>query len=79
MCRLESSCGVDYDGRTALHIASSEGNLGIVKYLIEQGVDPNPVDRWGGSPIDDAVRHKKSDVAEFLRRRGGSFKSDEVD
>jgi ankyrin repeat protein len=39
-------------GRTALHIAASEGNLEVVMYLInEAGADPSPVDRWG-------VRHE---------------------
>lgn len=36
----------DYDKRTALHIAAAEGQLHIVKMLIEQcKVKPNPEDR----------------------------------
>ena len=31
----------DYDGRTALHLASSEGHKDIVAYLIDQ-VTPGP-------------------------------------
>lgn len=36
----------DYDGRTALHLAASEGNLGVVKLLLERNAKVNIVDRW---------------------------------
>lgn len=36
----------DYDGRTALHIAASEGHHDLVAFLLERcGVNPQPVDR----------------------------------
>lgn len=38
---------VDYDKRTALHLASSEGCLEIVVLLLEKGADVNSTDRWG--------------------------------
>ena len=39
----------DYDHRTALHLAASEGLLEVVKFLIEEcSADPNPLDRWNG-------------------------------
>ena len=37
----------DYDGRTALHLASCEGHVEIVKYLIEVKADFNCKDRFG--------------------------------
>jgi len=62
----------DYDKRTALHLAASEGLLEVVTFLIEEcGADPNPVDRWNGTPIDDAVRHGQHDVAKYLETKGG--------
>ena len=61
----------DYDRRTALHVASSEGHLHIVQYLISKGARINRTDRWGGSPLDDAHRHRNQEVARYLRSKGG--------
>ena len=44
----------DYDGRTSLHLAASEGHRDVVEYLINQEVEINPADRWGNTPLDDA-------------------------
>ncbi|EED90829.1 ankyrin domain-containing protein, partial [Thalassiosira pseudonana CCMP1335] len=60
----------DYDRRTALHVASSEGRLDVVKYLVSKGAKVNRSDRWGGSPLDDAHRHRHTEVARYLRGRG---------
>jgi ankyrin repeat protein len=61
----------DYDRRTGLHVASSEGHLDVVKYLISRGAKVNRTDRWGGSPLDDAHRHRHTEVAKYLRSKGG--------
>ncbi len=60
----------DYDRRTALHVASSEGHLPVVKYLIAKGAKINRTDRWGGSPLDDSHRHRHAEVARYLRAHG---------
>lgn len=65
----------DYDRRTALHIAASEGQLDICQLLVEKGAKINRVDRWGGSPLDDAHRHRNVEVVKFLREQGAKFGS----
>jgi len=65
----------DYDGRTALHVAASEGRLELVVLLLDRGASPNHSDRWGGSPLDDAMRHRHTSVTELLRKRGGRLGS----
>lgn len=69
----------DYDRRTALHVASSEGRLDIVKLLVEQYNSPiNRSDRWGGSPLDDAHRHRHMEVVQFLRSKGATTGSSDL-
>ena len=53
----------DYDRRTALHLSASEGLLSAVQFLVtEAHADPSPVDRWGGTPLDDAIRSSEKDI-----------------
>jgi len=47
----------DYDHRTALHVAASEGNLEAAAALVGLGANPMLVDRW---------EHKAADCAERL-------------
>ena len=63
----------DYDKRTCLHLAASEGNLRIVEFLIENGADINFRDRWGGTALRDAVREGHHAVAAMVRQRGGEL------
>lgn len=37
----------DYDKRTALHLAASEGYVPMVELLLKRGATVNAVDRWG--------------------------------
>uniref|UniRef100_A0ACB8G676 Uncharacterized protein n=1 Tax=Sphaerodactylus townsendi TaxID=933632 RepID=A0ACB8G676_9SAUR len=48
----------DYDGRTPLHIASCEGNLEIVTYLLESGATVYAKDRFGATPLMNAIRFR---------------------
>jgi ankyrin repeat protein len=63
----------DYDKRTALHLACSEGRLKMVELLLSQeGIDIDVLDRWGNKPIDDAKRAKYNSekIIELLKNRG---------
>lgn len=63
----------DYDFRTPLHLAASEGHVDICRFLVEKGARVNRSDRWGGSPLDDAHRHRHSEVIQYLRQQGATF------
>jgi glutaminase len=59
----------DYDGRTALHLAAAEGQEAAVKFLLETcGVPPNPKDRWGHTPQEEANRFGHEGVIHFFRK-----------
>ncbi|OQR95132.1 hypothetical protein THRCLA_08017 [Thraustotheca clavata] len=57
----------DYDARALLHVASSEGNLKMCQYLVECGANVNALDRWGSSPLSEAMYFAHHDVARYLR------------
>jgi adenylate kinase len=65
----------DYDRRTGLHVAASEGQLDICRLLVERGARINRSDRWGNSALDDAYRHRHPTVFQFLREHGAEFGS----
>jgi len=61
----------DYDQRTAIHLASSNGKLEAVQFLIEEMHSAHsPKDRWGGTPLDDAIRHSHLPLIEYLTSKG---------
>ena len=54
--KFDLTCS-DYDYRTPLHLAASNGCDDVVLYLLKQNIykNINPIDRWGGTPLDDAI------------------------
>lgn len=50
-----SSLQLAYLRRTALHLACANGRLEAVKLLIQTGANINVMDRWGRTPLDDAI------------------------
>jgi len=61
----------DYDKRTALHLASSEGHIDVVECLLARGANVNATDRMGFSPLVDACRHEHARIQTILREAGG--------
>lgn len=56
----------DYNGRTPLHIACTEGKLEVVKYLLLRGASTHVQDKYGQRPIDDAIQAENEDIIELL-------------
>eukprot|EP00961_Rhodomonas_salina_P197230 2661972-Rhodomonas_salina.1 len=52
----------DYDKRSAMHLASAEGHLAVVQFLVERQADINITDRWGRYPLKEAVFNGHSEV-----------------
>ncbi|XP_064167406.1 glutaminase kidney isoform, mitochondrial-like isoform X2 [Anguilla rostrata] len=58
----------DYDSRTALHVAAAEGHSEVVRFLLEAcKVNPVPRDRWGNTPMEEAVHFGHHDVVLILK------------
>ncbi|ESO83195.1 hypothetical protein LOTGIDRAFT_133855 [Lottia gigantea] len=59
----------DYDGRTALHVASAEGHTEAVIFLLEKcKVSPFECDRWDYTALDDAKKFHKTEVVTILEK-----------
>ncbi|KAB1671266.1 hypothetical protein [Gossypium barbadense] len=63
--------GVDYDRRTALHLAACEGWIEVVDLLLEKGADVNSLDHWGRTPLSDTHSFRHNEVCKILEARGG--------
>ena len=53
-----------------MHVAASEGNVPLANLLKKRGARLNRSDRWGGSPLDDALRHDHKAMVFYLRSVG---------
>lgn len=60
----------NYDKRTALHIAASEGHIHVVRYLVERNARINIKDRFNRTPLDEAMLSAHEDVVNYLRSCG---------
>ncbi|KAM6925058.1 glutaminase liver isoform, mitochondrial [Xenentodon cancila] len=59
----------DYDSRTALHIAAAEGHEDVVFFLTDIcKVNPNIKDRWGNTPLDDAMQFGHDVIVSVLQK-----------
>jgi hypothetical protein len=59
----------DYDARTALHLACSNGHLSVAKFLVDKfEANHNVRDRYNGAPLTDAIRHHHPDVVNYLKQ-----------
>ena len=67
----------DYDQRTSLHLAAAEGHEEAVRVLVDnipadadRAAILSASDRWGGTPLDDALTAGHDGCAKILRLAG---------
>ena len=66
----------DTAGRGALHLACSEGHCRAVKFLLSNGAKLEMQDRWGKTPLVEAVLSGKRAVADLLVHAGAVLQHD---
>ncbi|CAN8070725.1 unnamed protein product [Agarophyton chilense] len=63
----------DYDRRTPLHLACSEGHVEVAELLLVNGASHSVRDRVGRSPVDDAVTNGHRKILCVLRQYGATI------
>ena len=60
---------------TPLHVACAQGHLHVIRYLVDEaGVEVNPVDRFGRTPLFEArLCSNSAAVLEFLTQHGAQM------
>ena len=51
--------------------AAFYGHMEIAELLIEKGADVKAKDMNGKTPLDEAIKRKHTEIADFLRKHGG--------
>ncbi|XP_008412409.1 glutaminase kidney isoform, mitochondrial isoform X1 [Poecilia reticulata] len=65
----------DYDSRTALHVAAAGGRADVVTFLTQIcKVNPYIKDRWGNTPLDDAMQFGHDVVVSVLQKYQHEYK-----
>ena len=62
--------------QTALHVASSKGMLREVDYLIRHKADLDIKDRWGVTPLLEAVKGNHQILVELFKASGARIPSE---
>ena len=71
--KIKHKSGEYFEGSTALHIASGEGNIELVTFLIENGIEINKKNSVGITAFMTALYHKEEDIAKFLLGKGAKL------
>lgn len=64
------SAATSHDGRTPIHVACLEGQLQVIRYLLEKGASPHVFDNHGQTPLHDAIRSNNEEAILLLREFG---------
>nr|XP_043624011.1 integrin-linked protein kinase 1-like isoform X2 [Erigeron canadensis] len=60
----------DIDNRTALHVAACHGFRDVAELLLNAGAEIDHPDKWGSTPLADAIHYKNHDVVKLLEKHG---------
>ena len=69
----------DKDGNTLLILATMNGNLEIVKYLLENGANPNCVNLVKNTPLHYAIAKNEYYIADLLLQYGAKDNIENID
>ena len=69
----------DKDGNTLLILACMNGNLEIVKYLLENGANPNCVNLRKNTALHYAIANHEYDIADLLIQYGAKDNIENID
>ncbi|VDI03215.1 Hypothetical predicted protein [Mytilus galloprovincialis] len=58
---------LDYDDRSALHIAAAAGHTHLVEFLLNQEADKNKKDRYNMTPLDEAKMNGDDEMIDMLK------------
>lgn len=61
---------VNYDLRTALHVACAEGKADVVKHLLLNGAAVHIRDRYDNNPLSEAINHDHHEIIKLLLKCG---------
>lgn len=61
---------VNYDHRTALHVAATEGNVDVVKHLLLSGAAVHIRDRYDHTPLMEAISNDHHEIIKLLIKCG---------
>ncbi|XP_074580073.1 serine/threonine-protein kinase 12-like isoform X1 [Curcuma longa] len=60
----------DIDRRTALHVAACQGFADVVELLLQRGAKVDVQDRWGSTPLADAMHYENQEVIQIFEKHG---------
>jgi len=58
-------------GETLLHLAARRGHEEVMEVLLSHGADPNALNGFGVTPLDEALSAEQRSAADWLRSRVG--------
>jgi ankyrin repeat protein len=64
--------GVDRAGRTPLHYAAVDGEIGRVRELLVSGVDAGAADDEGSTPLHFAAQENRVEIVQLLLKAGAA-------